>query len=64
MSSTREAGNFAFSFTAAGISPSSLSATIFSWIVSPIPCSSVALPARASSSIEWGLSRITRAASL
>ncbi len=37
---------------------------IFSWIVLPIPCSSVALPARARSSIEAELSRITRAASL
>ena len=64
VTSTREAGYFAFSFVAEGISPVSTRATIFVCSVSPIPGSSVAFPASASSSTETGLWRITRAASL
>ena len=64
VTSISEAGYFAFSFVAEGISPVSTRATIFSCKVSPIPGSSVARPASASSSTETGLWRITRAASL
>ena len=56
------AGNFAFSFAAAGISPVSSRASIFSASVLPTPGMSVAFPARASSSTETGLSRIALAA--
>ena len=62
VTSTRVGGNFAFSFTAAGISPVSSRASIFSASVLPTPGSSVARPARASSSTETGLSRIAFAA--
>ena len=64
VTSTRLGGYFAFSFTAEGISPVSIRATIFSCSVLPTPGSSVARPARASSSTDTGLWRITRAASL
>ena len=64
VTSISEAGNLAFSLAAAGISPVVTSATIFSWRVAPIPGSSLAFPASASSSTETGLWRITRAASL
>jgi hypothetical protein len=60
---TRLAGNFAFSFAAAGISPVSSRAMIFCSSVGPIPGSSVTLPARVSSSTETGLWEITRPAS-
>ena len=42
--SSSPAGNLARSLTAAGIAPSSASASTFSWIVAPIPGSSVARP--------------------
>ena len=58
VTSTRAGGNFRFSFAAAGISPVSSSARIFCSSVSPTPGSSVARPARASSSTETGLWRI------
>ena len=63
VTSIKDGGNFSFSFAAAGISPVSDNATIFSCRVLPTPGSSVALPASASSSTETGLWRITRAAS-
>ena len=57
-------GASAFSFDARpGSRPRSSRATIFSWIVSPIPCSSVARPSSASSPTGAGLSAIARAAS-
>ena len=62
VTSTSVAGNFAFSFAAAGISPVSSRASIFSASVLPTPGISVARPARASSSTETGLSRIALAA--
>ena len=46
VTSIRVGGNFAFSFTAAGISPVSSSASIFSASVLPTPGTSVALPWR------------------
>jgi hypothetical protein len=64
VTSISDAGNFALSFAAAGISPVWTRATIFSWSVSPIPGRSLALPATARSPTETGLCRITRAASL
>ena len=63
VTSISEGGNFRFSFAAEGISPVSSSVTIFCSSVLPTPGSSVALPARASSSTETGLCRTTRAAS-
>ena len=57
-------GNFAFSFTAAGISPVASRASIFSASVLPTPGMSVALPLAASSATETGLSRIAWAAVL
>ncbi len=62
VTSIRVGGNFAFSFTAAGISPVSSSASIFSASVLPTPGISVARPAAASSATETGLSRIAIAA--
>ena len=59
----RVGGNFFFSFTAEGISPVSSRVTIFSCRVLPIPGSSIARPARASSSTETGDSRTVLAAS-
>ncbi len=56
------AGNFAFSFAAAGISPVSSRASIFSASVLPTPGISVALAFAASSATETGLSRIAVAA--
>ena len=64
VTSTSVAGNFSLSLAAAGIWPSSSSATIFVCRVSPIPASSVARPSAASSATECGQSRTTRAASL
>jgi hypothetical protein len=57
-------GNFAFSFTAAGISPVASRASIFSASVLPTPGISVARPAAASSATDIGLSRIAFAAAL
>ena len=54
---TRPGGNFARSFSAAGIVPVSASATIFSCRVAPIPGSSFARPASASSATEVDASR-------
>ena len=45
--STSPGGNFARSFTSAGISPVSASEITFSWMIAPIPGSSVARPWRA-----------------
>ena len=64
VTSIRVGGNFAFSFTAAGISPVSSSASIFSASVLPTPGISVARPCAASSATETGLSRIALAAVL
>ena len=64
MTSTSDAGNFAFSFAAAGISPvCDQGDDLPLQASSPIPGRSVALPARASSSTDTGLLAITRAAS-
>ena len=63
VTSTKEAGNFAFSFVAEGISPVSSRVTIFPSSVFPIPGSSVARPSRARSATDTGLCRTTRAAS-
>ena len=62
VSSIRVGGNFAFSFAAAGISPVSISASIFSASVLPTPGTFVASPRAASSATETGLSRIAAAA--
>ncbi len=62
MTSISVGGNFAFSFTAAGISPVSISASIFSASVLPTPETFVASPRAASSATEIGLSRIALAA--
>ena len=64
VTSTSVAGYFSFSFTAAGISPSSISATTFVCSVSPMPSMSVAVPAWAISPTECGYSRMIFAASL
>ena len=64
VTSTSVGGNFAFSFTAAGISPVAISASIFSASVLPTPGTSVARPAAARSATETGLSRIAFAAVL
>ena len=64
VTSISDGGNFAFSFSAAGISPVSTRASIFSARVLPTPGISVALPAAASSATETGLSRIAFAAVL
>ena len=64
VTSIRLGGNFAFSFAAAGISPVSSSASIFSARVLPTPGISVARPAAARSATETGLSRIACAAVL
>jgi len=50
------------SLTAAGISPVSISARIFSSSVAPMPASSVTRPASASAATEVGASRTTFAA--
>ena len=55
-------GNFARSLTSAGISPVSASDMTFSWMIAPIPASSVARPSRASAVIETGASRTALAA--
>ena len=55
-------GNFARILTSAGISPSSASAMIFSWMIAPTPTSSVARPSRASAVTDTGASRIALAA--
>ncbi len=60
--STSPAGNFARSFSAAGIEPVSIRSTIFSWSVLPIPGRSVALPLRASAATETVDSRTVLAA--
>ena len=62
MTSTSPGGYFAFSFTADGIDPVSSRTAIFSAIVFPIPASSVARPARDSSSTDAVASRIAFAA--
>jgi hypothetical protein len=64
VTSIRVGGNFAFSFTALGISPVSSRKSIFSARVLPTPAISVARPAAASSATETGLSRIALAALL
>ena len=64
VTSIRVGGNLALSFTAAGISPVSSSASIFSARVLPTPGTSVARPAAARSATETGLSRIALAAAL
>ena len=64
MTSIRLGGNFAFSFTAEGISPVASRASIFSASVLPTPGISVARPAAARSATETGLSRIACAAVL
>ena len=58
----RPGGNLARSFSAAGIVPPSRSATIFSCSVLPMPESSLARPARASSATDTGASRTVFAA--
>ena len=63
VTSTSEAGNFAFSLSALGIEPVSSSVTILPSSVFPMPGSSVARPSRAISATDSGLSRITLAAS-
>ena len=55
-------GNLARSFTAAGIAPSSASASTFSWMIAPIPGSSVARPWRASAVTDTDASRTALAA--
>ena len=64
VTSTRVAGNFAFSLSAEGMLPVSISVSIFSASVLPIAGSSVSLPSFASCSIETGLCATVRAASL
>ena len=61
---TRPGGNFARSFSAAGIVPVSSSVWIFSWSVLPIPGSSVARPSRASAATDTDASRTALAAAL
>ena len=61
-SATSPAGNFARSFTAAGISSCSTRARIFSCRVLPTPASSVARPSRASAATEVEASRTLCAA--
>jgi hypothetical protein len=60
--STSPTGNFARSFSAAGIVPVSSSATIFSSSVRPIPGSSVTFPSRVSAATDRGASRTVFAA--
>ncbi len=60
--STSPTGIFAFSFTAAGISPSSSSASIFSAIVLPTPSSCTARPCFAISATDTPDSRMAFAA--
>ena len=60
--STRPGGNFPRSFSTAGIEPVSISATIFSSSVLPIPGSSVTRPSRAIAATEVGASRTALAA--
>ena len=55
-------GNFARSFSAAGIVPVASSARIFSCSVLPMPGSSLARPARASAATDTGASRTLFAA--
>ena len=62
VTSTRPGGNFSRSLTADGMSPVSISATIFSCNVLPMPGISVARPSAASAATEREESRITRAA--
>ena len=64
MTETSEAGNFAFSFSADGISPVSSRASIFVASVLPTLGSSVRRPSLDSCSIDTGLSWIVFAASL
>ena len=58
----RPGGNFARSFSAAGIVPVSISARIFSCSVLPIPGSSLARPSRASAPTDVEASRTLFAA--
>ncbi len=60
--STSPGGNFARSFSAAGIVPVSRSALSFSSSVLPIPGSSVTRPSRVSAETETGASRTAFAA--
>ena len=62
MIAIRPGGNFARSFSAAGIVPVSTSARIFSCSVLPIPGSSVARPSRASAATDTDASRTALAA--
>ena len=64
MTATSDAGNFCFSFAAAGISPVSISAVIFSASVFPIPSISVSRPSFAICSSETGDWRAALAPSL
>ena len=59
---SRPGGNRSRSFTAAGMSPVSSSARIFSSSVAPIPASSVTRPSRVSAATDTGASRIALAA--
>ena len=60
--SIRPAGTSRRSLTAAGIAPSSASASTFSWMIAPTPGSSVARPWRASAATDTGASRTALAA--
>ena len=62
MRSIRPGGNFARSFSAAGIVPVSSSARSFSSSVLPMPGSDVTLPSRVSAAIDIGASRTALAA--
>jgi hypothetical protein len=62
VSAISPAGNFARSLTAAGMSPLSASAWIFSCSVLPTPASSVARPSAARAATETVASRIALAA--
>ncbi len=60
--SSRPAGYFARSLTADGMSPVSISATIFSSSVLPMPGSEVTVPLRASAATDTVASRAAFAA--
>ena len=60
--STSPTGNFARSFSAAGIVPVSISAWIFSSSVRPIPGRLVTLPSRVRAATDCGASRTDFAA--
>ena len=62
--STTSGGIVLRRFVSASISPVSTIWTIFSWIVAPIPCNSLALPSSASCATGVPLSRMRVAARL